>query len=57
MPALLVVLFILQSVFVTMRVSAPTIAALHPVSGFLIILVAIMSGQSAWAARRGPGTA
>jgi len=40
--------FILQSVFVAMRGSSPTIAALHPVNGFLIALLAIVVAREAW---------
>ena len=39
---LLIVLFILQSVFVQVRTTQPMIAALHPVNGFLIGLVGIV---------------
>lgn len=46
----LMVLFTLQSVFVALRASAPEIAALHPLNGFLIIAVAYVSGRDAWAA-------
>jgi Family of unknown function (DUF6220) len=56
LAALLVVLFIMQSVFVAFRDSAPAIAALHPVNGFLIIGVAVASGWRAWTARRAVGT-
>jgi hypothetical protein len=42
LSALLLVMFALQSVFVAMRTSQPMVAALHPVNGFLIILVGIM---------------
>jgi mercuric ion transport protein len=49
---LLMVLFALQSLFVAMRASAPEIAALHPVNGFLIIAVAFVSGREAWLAWR-----
>lgn len=56
LAALLVVLFIMQSVFVAFRESAPAIAALHPVNGFLIIGVAVASGWRAWTARRALGT-
>lgn len=52
MAILLMVLFALQSVFVAVRSSAPTIAALHPLNGFLILLVAIVVGRSAWTSRR-----
>jgi uncharacterized protein DUF6220 len=55
--ALLIVLFALQSVFVAFRESAPTIAALHPVNGFFIIGIAILSGWTAWTARRAVSTA
>jgi hypothetical protein len=43
---LLLVLFALQSVFIAFRTSTPALAALHPLNGFLIILVSI------WLARR-----
>jgi uncharacterized protein DUF6220 len=46
-------LFILQSVFVAMRASAPGIAALHPVNGFMIILLALVIARDSWAARAG----
>jgi hypothetical protein len=45
-------LFILQSVFVAMRDSSPTIAALHPVNGFLIALLAIVVAREAWLMRQ-----
>ena len=44
-------LFILQSVFVAMRSSAPAVAALHPVNGFLILLLAIVIARESWIAR------
>ncbi len=44
-------LFLLQSVFVAMRDSSPAIAALHPVNGFLITLLAIYVAREAWLAR------
>ena len=43
--------FILQSVFVLQRGSAPMIAALHPVNGFLILLLAVVMARAAWMAR------
>lgn len=46
--ALLLVLFALQSVFVVLRGSAPFLAALHPLNGFVIAGVAIWT---AWLAR------
>jgi hypothetical membrane protein len=42
LSALLIVLFILQSVFVAVRTSQPAIAALHPLNGFLIGIVGIV---------------
>ncbi len=52
MAILLMVLFALQSVFVALRSSAPTIAALHPLNGFLILLIAIVVGRAAWTSRQ-----
>jgi Family of unknown function (DUF6220) len=40
--------FILQSVLVLQRESIPAIAALHPVNGFLILLIAVWLGRDAW---------
>jgi hypothetical protein len=45
------VLFILQSVFVALRESSPILAALHPVNGFLILLIAIEMAREAWQGR------
>ena len=42
LSAVLLIMFVLQSVFVAFRSSQPMIAALHPVNGFLIILVGII---------------
>jgi hypothetical protein len=50
-------LFVLQSVFVALRASAPVVAALHPVNGFLILLIALVIARdsvSAWARSRSP---
>lgn len=44
-------MFLLQSVFVVLRVDMPMVAALHPVNGFGILLVAIVAAREAWAAR------
>jgi hypothetical protein len=49
-------LFLLQSAFVAMRDSSPAIAALHPVNGFLIALLAIIVAREAWLSREA-GTA
>ena len=40
--------FILQSVFVALRESYPAIAALHPVNGFLTLLIAVWLARDAW---------
>jgi hypothetical protein len=52
--ALILVLFLLQSVFVAVRVSSPAVAALHPVNGFLILLLSIVLARRAWAFARVP---
>ncbi len=41
------VLVTLQSVFV----ASPAVAALHPVNGFLIVLVAILLARESWGMR------
>ena len=40
--------FILQSVLVAMRDSTPQVAALHPVNGFIVLLIAIWLARDAW---------
>ena len=47
-------LFIVQSILVAMRSSAPVVAALHPLNGFLILFVAVAMAREAWAARSQP---
>jgi len=44
--------FFLQSIFILFRESQPAIAALHPVNGVLLLVVAIAIGRIAWAGRR-----
>lgn len=44
----LLILFSLQSIFVAVRVDYPSVAALHPLNGFLILLVAIVLGRDGW---------
>jgi mercuric ion transport protein len=44
-------LFLLQSVLVELRTSAPQVAALHPVNGFVITFLAIILARGAWLAR------
>jgi hypothetical protein len=51
MAAVILGLVILQSVFVALRSSSPAIAALHPVNGFLILLVAVMLARESWGMR------
>jgi hypothetical protein len=51
----LMVLFTLQSVLIAVRATAPEIAALHPVNGFLIVAVAFVAGREAWTAWRTRG--
>ena len=48
------VLFILQSVLVAQRPTAPLIAALHPVNGFLILFLAIVLARESWLMRTEP---
>jgi hypothetical protein len=52
LAGLIVLLFLLQSVFVGVRDSAPMVAALHPVNGFLIVLLSIVLARNAWAFAR-----
>jgi Ni,Fe-hydrogenase I cytochrome b subunit len=47
-------LFVLQSVFVALRETAPVVAALHPVNGFLILLISISIAQRARRELRNP---
>jgi hypothetical protein len=51
MAAVILGLVILQSVFVAFRTSSPAIAALHPVNGFLILLVAVVLARESWEMR------
>jgi len=52
LAAVMFLLFLLQSVLVQVfRSSAPFVAALHPVNGFLILLLAIETARSSWAVR------
>jgi peptidoglycan/LPS O-acetylase OafA/YrhL len=53
LAVLLLVLFTLQSVFVAVRTEYPAVAALHPVNGFLILLVTLIVACDAWSARAG----
>jgi len=52
LSVLLMVQFTLQSVFVALRTDYPAVAALHPVNGFLIVLVGALTARWSWAVRR-----
>ena len=54
---LALVQFALQSVFILFREDLPAIAALHPVNGVLLLVVAITIGRRAWAGRRAAAAA
>jgi hypothetical protein len=45
---IVVLAFFLQSILVNFRASTPEIAALHPVNGFLIVLLTLWFARSAW---------
>jgi hypothetical protein len=47
---LLLVEFALQSVFVPMRGTNPEVAALHPLNGAIMLVVAFVLARSAWRA-------
>jgi hypothetical protein len=51
LAVLLMVQFALQSVFVAIRSESQAVAALHPVNGFLILLVTWIIVRDAWSAR------
>lgn len=48
LPVVIFGLFVLQSILVLQRDSFPAIAALHPVNGFLIALLAVGVAREAW---------
>jgi hypothetical protein len=56
LSALMLVQFALQSVFVALRETSVAIAALHPVNGFLLLLVAIVVARDGWRFSRAPAT-
>jgi hypothetical protein len=51
LSALLLGLFALQSVLVAFRSAMPALAALHPLNGFLLLAVAVVTLRLSWAAR------
>jgi len=57
LAVVILLLFFLQSVFVGLRADQPTIAALHPVNGFVITLLAIILARWAWLTRQAPAPA
>jgi hypothetical protein len=57
LSVLTLVQMFLQSVFVAMRDSNPTIAALHPVNGVLLLIVVLVIARQAWAIRDEPAPA
>jgi Family of unknown function (DUF6220) len=52
LAVLALVQFALQSVFILFREDLPAVAALHPVNGVLLLLVALAIGRRAWAGRK-----
>jgi hypothetical protein len=47
LAALIFGLFLVQSILVAIRAEAPMVAALHPVNGFLILLLSIVVARQA----------
>ena len=56
LAAVVLVLFFVQSLLAAVPTDAPMVAAIHPVNGFLIPLLAIVVARQWWFART-PGTA
>jgi hypothetical protein len=54
MSALLLLLFALQSVLVALRPDLPAVAALHPLNGFAILGLSILTARASWAFSREP---
>ena len=52
LSVLLLVLFALQSVLVAFRTDLPALAAFHPLNGFVILGVGIVTTRWSWAERR-----
>jgi hypothetical protein len=51
LSVLTLVQFALQSLFIAFRGDMPAVAALHPVNGVLLLVVAMWLGREAWAGR------
>ena len=56
LSALTLLQYALQSVFIAFRQDMPVVAALHPVNGMLLLVVAIWLGREAWTGRDRPAT-
>jgi hypothetical protein len=54
LSVLVLVQFAFQSIFVALRETNPQIAALHPVNGFLIVVVGLLIARLSWVARAEP---
>jgi len=54
LTALVLGLFFVQSILVGVRDTAPMVAALHPVNGFLILFLSIGLARQAWRTARTP---
>ncbi len=52
LSVLLLVLFALQSVLVSMRADLPAAAALHPLNGFAILGIGVVTARASWRLRR-----
>jgi hypothetical protein len=52
LSVVILLLFFLQSIFVVLRSDQPMIAALHPVNGFVILLLSIVLAREAWLSRK-----
>jgi hypothetical protein len=48
LAALVLVLFLVQSILVGVRTTTPEIAALHPVNGSLIVLASLLLARHSW---------
>ncbi len=57
LTVLVLVQFTFQSVFVALRTTYPAVAALHPVNGFLLLVVGIAIARLSWVARHEPAGA
>ena len=54
MSLLLLILFALQSVLVALRADLPAVAALHPLNGFAILALSVVTARASWVAGREP---